>query len=160
MNRRATMQKARDCAKGGLNSTNMIVPTEQEVDDLFAYLISLRPVPSTYLTADGKLTEAAQRGKQLFEGKASCAQCHPGPYFTDKKMHNVGTLSDHYEEKDSRYDTPSLIEAYRTAPFLHDGRALTIKDVLTKHNKPGKHGKANGLTEQELNDLVEYILSL
>ena len=160
MNRRATMASARACAKGGLESTNMIVPTEQEVDDLFAYLVSLRPVPSPQLAADGKLTEAGQRGKRLFEGKAACARCHPGPFFTDKKMHNIGTLSDHYKEKDGRYDTPSLIEAYRTAPYLHDGRALTVKEIFTKHNEQGKHGKANELTEQELDDLVEYLLSL
>ena len=154
------MASARACAKGGLESTNMIVPTEQEVDDLFAYLVSLRPVPSPQLAADGKLTEAGQRGKRLFEGKAACARCHPGPFFTDKKMHNIGTLSDHYKEKDGRYDTPSLIEAYRTAPYLHDGRALTVKEIFTKHNEQGKHGKANELTEQELDDLVEYLLSL
>jgi YVTN family beta-propeller protein len=135
LNRRATTATARDCAKGGLESTNMIVPTEQEVEDLFAYLISLRPLPSPHLMPDGKLTEAADRGKALFEGKASCARCHPAPYFTDKKMHNVGVLS--ANEPDGRYDTPSLIEAYRTAPYLHDG-----------------------LTDQEIDDLVAYLLSL
>lgn len=160
MNRRATKAKARDCTKGGLESTNGIVPTEQQVDDLFAYLTSLRPVPSPHLAADGSLTEAAVRGKQLFEGKAACARCHPAPYFTDQQMHNVGTLSDHYEETDGRYDTPSLIEAYRSAPYLHDGRALTVEEIFTRHNQQGKHGNADALTEQELKDLVEYLLSL
>ena len=158
MNRRATKASARDCAKGGLESTNMIVPTEQEVEDLFAYLTSLRPLPSPHLMPDGKLTEAAERGKALFEGKANCARCHPAPYFTDKKMHNVGVLS--ANEPDGRYDTPSLIEAYRTAPYLHDGRALTIKDVLTVNNEKGQHGKTDTLTDQEIDDLVAYLLSL
>jgi cytochrome c peroxidase len=158
MNRRATKASARDCAKGGLGSTNMIVPTEQEVEDLFAYLTSLRPVPSPHLASDGKLTEAAGRGKVLFEGKASCAQCHPAPYFTDKKMHNVGVLS--ASEPDGRYDTPSLIEAYRTAPYLHDGRALTLKDVLTVNDEMKQHGKTDALIDREIDDLVAYLLSL
>jgi YVTN family beta-propeller protein len=158
MNRRATKASARACVQGGLESTNGIVPTEQQVEDLFAYLVSLRPLPSPHLTADGKLTEAAQRGKSLFEGKANCARCHPAPYFTDKKKHNVGVLSSN--EPDGRYDTPSLIEAYRTAPYLHDGRALTIKDIFTKNNKKKQHGKTDTLSEQEINDLTAYLLSL
>ena len=52
-------------------------------------------------------------------------------------MHDVGMLRPN--EPDGRYDTPSLIEAYRTAPYYHDGRAATIKDALTKHDT-GKHG--------------------
>jgi cytochrome c peroxidase len=158
MNRRATMQSARACARNGLESTNMIVPTEKDVDDLFAYLISLRPVPSPHLTPEGKLTESAERGKSLFEGKAGCVRCHPAPYFTDKKMHNVGVLSPN--EPDGRYDTPSLLESYRTAPYLHDGRALTLKDVLTADNSAKRHGAAHTLNEQEVDDLVAYLLSL
>lgn len=158
MNRRATMESAYACVRGGLESTHMIVPTKQEVDDLFAYLTSLRPVPSPHLTPEGDLNEAAARGKVLFEGKASCTRCHPAPYFTDKKMHNVGVLSEN--EADGRYDTPSLIEAYRTGPYLHDGRALTLKDVLTVCNENKQHGKSNSLTDGEMDDLVAYLLSL
>jgi cytochrome c peroxidase len=104
------------------------------------------------------LTEAAERGKSLFDGKASCVRCHPAPYYTDNKMHNVGVLSPN--EPDGRYDTPSLLESYRTAPYLHDGRALTLKDVLTENNSEKKHGAADSLNEQEIDDLVAYLLSL
>ncbi|MBM4000610.1 MAG: c-type cytochrome [Planctomycetes bacterium] len=158
MNRRATMQKSRDCARNGLASTNMIVPTEQDVDDLYAYLISLRPVPSPHLGEGGKLTEAAERGKALFDGKAACSRCHPAPYFTDNKMHNVGVLSPN--ESDGRYDTPALLEAYRTAPYLHDGRALTLKDVLTTNNEEHRHGTTDKLTPAEIDDIVAYLQSL
>jgi len=158
MNRRATMTSSYDCTRGGLDSTNMLVPTDQEVEDLFAYLTSLRPVPSPHLTSEGKLTEEAERGKVLFEGSAECSKCHSGTYFTDNKMHNVGVLSGN--EPDGRYDTPSLIEAYRTAPYLHDGRALTLKDVLTVDNIKRSHGETDGLTDQEIDELVAYLLSL
>ncbi|MCH8042630.1 MAG: beta-propeller fold lactonase family protein [Planctomycetes bacterium] len=160
LNRRATVAKAYDCVRGGLEGTNMLVATKADIDALYAYLTALRPEPSIHLTADGKLTESAQRGKTLFEGKAACARCHPAPYFTDKKMHNVGVLSDHYMEKDGRYDTPALFEAYRTGPYLHDGRAMSIQEIFTTHNPKGKHGKTGKLSEKELDDLVKYVLSL
>ncbi len=158
LNRRATVETAKICAKNGLMFTNMLVPTDGDVDDLYAYLTSLTPVPSHHLGADGKLTESAARGKALFEGKASCARCHPAPLFTDKKMHNVGVLSSN--EPDGRYDTPSLIEAYRTGPYLHDGRATSIKEVLTTHANGSRHGKLKGMTAKEIDDLVDYVLSL
>ncbi len=158
LNRRATVDTAIACTKSGLQSTNMLVPTQGDIDDLYAYLTSLTPVPSYHLGADGKLTESAARGKLLFEGKAACARCHPAPFFADHKMHNVGVLSSN--EPDGRYDTPSLIEAYRTGPYLHDGRALSVKEVLTTHNEKSRHGKLKDLSEKEIEDLVNYVLSL
>lgn len=73
-------------------------------------------------------------------------------------MHNVGVLSEN--EPDGRYDTPSLLEAYRTAPYLHDGRALTLKDVLTTHNAKKRHGNASDLSPEQIDDIVAYLLSL
>jgi cytochrome c peroxidase len=58
------------------------------------------------------------------------------------------------------FDTPTLIEVWRTAPYLHDGRARTIRDVLTKDNPKDRHGATSTLTQEELNDLIEYVLSL
>ena len=108
--------------------------------------------------AEPKFAEAAQRGKALFEGKAGCAGCHPGPYFTDKQTHNVGITSPN--EPNAFYDTPSLVEAYRTAPYYHDGRAATMRDALTKHDGGGLHGKLSKLIPSEIDDLIAYVLSL
>jgi hypothetical protein len=52
------------------------------------------------------------------------------------------------------------VEIWRTAPYLHDGRAATIGDMLTTFNAGDKHGKTSGLTPEEIADLAEYILSL
>jgi len=158
LNRRATVATAADCTLGGLQSTNMLVPTEEEVADLFAYLTSLKPVPSPHLAANGELTELGRQGQALFEGKAHCSGCHPAPYFTDKKMHNVGVLSSN--EPDGRYDTPSLVEAYRTAPYLHDGRALTLKEIFTTCNPKQRHGKTDALTDAEIDAIVAYLRQL
>ena len=157
-NRRATRKDVRECARTGLMSGHMIVPTDAVVDDLLAYLNSLRPEPSPYRAADGGLTAAAERGKGLFHGKAHCAGCHPPPYFTDKKMHNVGALS--HNEPDGLYDTPTLLEAHRTAPYLHDGRAMTLEQVFVVHDEQGRHGNTKTLTAAELNDLLAYLRSL
>jgi cytochrome c peroxidase len=119
------------------------------------YLKSLKPVPSPYLI-DGKLSQAAERGREIFE-KAGCASCHPAPLFTDLKKYTVGTAKD--TEKNRDFDTPTLVEIWRTAPYLYDGRAVTIKEVLTKYNIDDMHGKTSSLTEEQINDLAEFVLS-
>ena len=107
---------------------------------------------------DGSLDPQALRGEQVFT-KAGCAYCHPAPLYTDLKMHDVETKGP-YDRKAFSFDTPTLIECWRTAPYLHDGRYTTIRQLI----KEGKHGHKQGavtrLTEQELNDLVEFVLSL
>ncbi len=122
---------------------------------------------SPHILAPGKLTEKAARGKILFESPmVGCAQCHSGPYFTDSnltspKVHDVGTGSDDPSEKmGPKYDTPSLIGAYRTAPYLHHGKAATLADLLTKNNPGDKHGKTSQLKANEVDDLVEFLKSI
>ncbi len=38
----------------------------------------------------GELSVDAERGFELFKGKAGCAACHTGPRFTDDRPHNTG----------------------------------------------------------------------
>jgi YVTN family beta-propeller protein len=158
LHRQGTLASTRELAKHGLTFTHMIVPTEEEVDDLAAYLGSLEADTNPNLTADGKLTETAERGKALFSGKAQCATCHQGPYFTDQKLYDVGVDSPNYP--DAKFKTANLIELHRTAPYLHDGRALTLRDVLTTCNPSNEHGTTSGLSEGEIDDLVAYLSSL
>ncbi len=122
-------------------------------DAIDSYLTSMQPVPSPYLK-NGGLSEPAKRGEKVFE-KANCSACHSGTYFTNMDRYDVGEGTGSV-----KFDTPSLIEVWRTAPYLYDGRAKTIKEVLTIFNKGQKHGETSGLTEQELNDLVRFCLSL
>ncbi len=131
---------------------------EEQAEAIDAYLVSLKPVSSPYLV-HGKLSPAAQRGKDLFfDGKLNCAKCHPEPLFTDLKKHDVGSRSrfDHNDD----FDTPTLIECWRTAPYLHDGQYTTLNELFTK----GQHGlKDDGiepLAEEQIEDLVEYVRSL
>ncbi|MDR1270189.1 MAG: beta-propeller fold lactonase family protein [Planctomycetaceae bacterium] len=134
------------------------MPDEAQCLDIDAYVHAMQPVPSPYLV-DGKLSERAERGKKIFEDtKISCVQCHPAPLFTDQKLHDVNTKC--FYDRKSSFDTPTLIETWRTAPYLHDGRYINMKDLFKK----GKHGDTEGdidsLTDEQLNDLIEYVLSL
>jgi cytochrome c peroxidase len=135
------------------------VPTAEEITDAAAYIDALRPVRSPRCNRDGSLSPAAQRGKAIFQRKdVGCAKCHPGPLFTDLKVYDVGTRQDF--DSSGEFDTPTLVELYRTAPYLHDGSAVTLLEVLSSRNKGDRHGKTSQLSAKELRDLEEYLLSL
>lgn len=51
-------------------------------------------------------------------------------------------------------DVPALIEIWRTAPYLYDGRCSTMKDMLKVH------GPREKVSKEEIEALEEYILSL
>lgn len=114
------------------------------------YLKSLRPVPSPYLV-DGKLSKNAEKGRKVFE-QQKCNECHSGPYYTDLKMYRIGEDI----EFEKGWDTPTLIEVWRTAPYLFDGRAATLQDVFQVH----KHGITQPISKEEIKQLVEYVNSL
>ena len=125
----------------------------------YQYLKSLQPIPSPYLE-NGKLSAAAQRGKKIFFDKAvGCATCHSSSLFTNLKSSDVGTRGQ-FDKPDEIFDTPTLIEEWRTGPYLHDGSAVTIRDVLTTRNPNDKHGKTKHLSPQQIDDLTVYLLSL
>ena len=105
----------------------------------------------------GKLSKAARRGEKLF-GQAGCAACHPSDQlFTDRRQYDLGMQDD--MDKGKAWDTPTLVEIWRTAPYLFDGRSKTIRELLTTHNPGDVHGRTSKLSEQELADLEAYILS-
>jgi len=124
-----------------------------------AYLKSLQPIPSPHLV-NGQLSAAALRGRAIFQSaEAGCASCHPAPLFTDLKAHDAGTRG-RKDQPTDRFFTPPLVELWRTAPYLHDGTAATMRDVLTTGNPKDRHGNTSHLTEEQVRDLAEYLLSL
>ena len=121
------------------------------------YLKSLKPVPSPHLV-HGKLSKAAARGERIFS-RAGCAVCHPPGLFTDLRPYDVGTLRS-FDRATDKFYTPTLVELWRTAPYLHDGSAATVRDVLTTRNPHDQHGKTSNLSDSEIDDLCAYLLSL
>jgi len=59
-----------------------------------------------------------------------------------------------------QYAVPSLVEVWRTAPYLHSGDALTLRETITNYNFMQTRGRTENLSEQELDDLLEYLRSL
>ncbi len=116
------------------------------------YLNSLKAIPSPFLI-DGELSPKAQLGKQVYD-KAGCKYCHSGNWHTDLKQHEIGTQGKY--DHQNKWDTPTLVEVWRTGPYLHDGRSATMKEVFINE----KHGLNSTLSEEELDQLVEYVLSL
>jgi cytochrome c peroxidase len=148
--------RAEVAVRAGIKHIEMASRPEKDARAIDAYLKSMEPVPSPHL-ADGRLSASAKRGKKLFK-QAGCVRCHGGPHFTDLKKYDVGTGTGRHE--DTRFDVPSLVESWRTAPYLYDGRAATLKEVLREHNRKDRHGETSDLSEKQIEDLAEYVLSL
>ncbi len=150
---RATAEVA---VRSGLDHILFANRPEDEAEAIDAYLKALEPVPSPHLV-DGRLSPAAERGRKLFHSdRIACHRCHPPPRFTDMRSHDVGTQR--RDERTGRFDTPTLVEVWRTAPYLHDGRYLTVREVLAE----GRHGLVRdaNLSDEEIDALAEYVLSL
>ncbi|MCA9146210.1 MAG: hypothetical protein KDB05_25650 [Planctomycetales bacterium] len=133
--------------------------SDEDTRAVIAYLNSLAPPQSPFRNSDGSFSDAALRGKQVFESRhAACANCHSGEYFTDGKIHDVGLGSD--EDRYDGFNTPSLRGVYRKVRFLHDGRAKSLEEVLTDEHAPEKVAGEASLSSSQLSDLVEYLKSL
>lgn len=146
----------------------------KDLDALSAYVTSLETHrQSPHRKEDGTLAEAAKRGKVLFESKElDCVTCHKGSRLTDSAfvstgkpgLHDVGTLKPtsgkRLNQELKGIDTPTLHGLWDSAPFLHDGSATKLMDLLTSRNQGDKHGKTSQLTPEQRADLVQYLLSL
>ncbi|KRF67863.1 cytochrome c peroxidase [Bacillus sp. Soil768D1] len=144
------------------------------------------PIPkSPYHNKDGSLTATAEEGRELFEGKAGCIACHAGTQFTDSVraidanghlttsntnfLHNIGTTNplDKKSKGDARagftnprdtlhFDVPTLRGVWATAPYLHDGSAKTIEEVIKRIQYEGKPT----FTDGEIFKIAEYVRSI
>ncbi|MCA9158876.1 MAG: c-type cytochrome [Planctomycetales bacterium] len=150
----------------------------EDVAAVRAYLASLRPTPNPFLQAlnafndDGyaapndqisanrtSIAQLVAQGSELFHSDAvGCVNCHAGPLATDGQIHDVGlgAHSDKYEG----YNTPSLVGVYQKARLLHDGRAKSLRDVLTKWHTPSEVGDGAELSESQLDQLIAYLKTL
>lgn len=122
------------------------------------------------------LSEAAERGRALFFGKAHCSACHSGSNFTDNAFHNIGVGMDKKEPDKGRaaisklggdtgaFKTPGLRDIHRSAPYMHDGSIKTLEEVVEHYDKGGiKNPYLDeeifelNLTDQEQKDLVTFM---
>lgn len=143
---------AETAVRAGIKHIQFTVRPEADAVAIDAYLKSLAPVPSPALV-NGQLSPAAQRGQAIFS-EVGCIRCHPAPLFTDLELYDLGTTKG--QDAGKPVDTPSLIEAWRTAPYFHDGRAVTLREVISTFD----HGNTRALSEEQLDALAEYLRSL
>lgn len=154
-------QKDFDAAlrKSMTDTMQMSEPTSADLQALSAFLETLTPPPNPYRAADGKLTEAAQRGERIFKSDAAgCARCHSGPYYTDGKIHDVGlgAPGDIYRG----FNPPTLLGIHDRILYLHDGRSRSLEDVLKGAHSPAKVIGGDNLSDGDLRDLIAYLRSL
>lgn len=96
------------------------------------------------------LSPQARDGLLLFRGKANCSSCHVSPLFTDEQFHNTGVawlekrfadfgrgVTTGKKEEYGAFKTPSLREAARTAPYMHDGSLASLEEVIEFYNRGG-----------------------
>ena len=108
--------------------------------------------------------DAAERGKELFEGQAKCSTCHVAPLFTEPgwNMHTPQEIGiDDFQANrapDKRYRTSPLkgLWTHTKGGFFHDGRFATLNDVVQHYNS----FLGLGLTDPQVQDLVQYLNSL
>jgi cytochrome c peroxidase len=120
---------------------------------------------------------AAKRGFDLFNGKARCSSCHNGFAFSDGSFHDIGTamgadvgrgrLFPTSVKLRYAFKTPTLRDAARRAPYMHDGSVPTLAAVVDLYDRGGierpsrsVHIKPLGLTQAEKADLVAFIDTL
>ncbi|MEK6262087.1 MAG: cytochrome B6 [Planctomycetota bacterium] len=111
----------------------------------FQALLDFPPAPKLDVfgkLAAGQGTESERRGQELFFGKAKCAVCHPGPYYTDNLMYNLHverffkpqTINGRLANMDGPIKTFPLRGIKDSPPYLHDGRLLTLDDTVEFFN--------------------------
>lgn len=130
---------------------------------------------------ENKVSDAAKAGFDLFRTKAGCAVCHTPPLFTDKIFHNVG-IGMKAENPDigaagekafndpsmkGRFKTPMLRDVAKTGPYLHDGSAKTLAEVVKIMSSGGIDNPnkdplmmPRGLTDEEQAQLVAFLETL
>lgn len=128
-------------------------PTAEDVKAVVAFLQTLEHPP----TLRGPRSAAAERGHTLFQGKARCVRCHQGEHFTSAGNYDVKLGSD--GSPFDLFNPPSLRGVTDRGPYLHDGRAATLEELLRADHAPEKFGGAV-LTPAERADVIEFLKSL
>jgi cytochrome c peroxidase len=153
---------------------------------LTCYLISLKGFNSPfdqYVRGESdELDQAAQRGFNLFMGKAACGTCHFAPTFSglvpprfqesesevlgvplendpdkltldpDKGRFSSGNYKEQSEIFLHSFKTTTVRNAALTAPYMHNGVYQTLEEVVDFYNKGGGAGMGLDVPNQTLPD--------
>jgi len=125
---------------------------------------------------ESAIGEDAKRGFVLFNTKARCAVCHSGWRFTDDGFHDIGVetndmgrggVAPGLEFMNHAFKTPTLRNIDQRAPYLHNGSAATLEDVVELYDKAAKPRPSVSeqivplrLTATEKAELVAFLKTL
>jgi cytochrome c peroxidase len=175
---------------------------DQSAKAIAAFLANLQPLNSPfdrYIAGDKNAMKREQiQGFNLFMGKAQCGTCHFVPYFNSlvppyydrSEVEVLGTTRDddfnhpvadtdpgryslfkiHYYQQ--AFKTPTVRNAEKTGPYMHNGNFKTLENVIEFYNKGGAIGlglktpdqtlssRPLNLTKAESEAIVQFINSL
>lgn len=99
--------------------------TQAEAEGLAAFLSSLIGAPraNSDTLPDGSYSEAALRGKTLFEQKLPCAGCHVPGLFTSRQLIASGKSGE-------PADVPTLLGVYRHGVYMVKGQSHGLEQAL------------------------------
>src|SRR5262249_11635217 len=95
------------------------------------------------------MSESAQRGLKLFEGRAMCSRCHAGFNFTGENYRNIGVgmagkdpdlgrFTGTGDDPDrGAFKTPTLRDVAKGGPYMHDGSEKSLEDVVAYYDRGG-----------------------
>lgn len=164
------------------------VTKDKIADGLSQFLLALVSVDSKFDEGGGdfgldpsKFTASEMAGFQVFWGRGRCADCHSGSSmrgWNDEDVANIG-LDINYADQgmgEGRFQVPSLRNIALTAPYMHDGRFATLRDVVNHYSQgiqdhPNLDFRLRGsdgwdptgeptrmdLTEEEIENLIAFL---
>ena len=119
---------------------------------------------------------SAQRGFELFNGKANCSACHAGWRQTDDSFHDIGLPDSDIgrgaelpmiEKMNHAFKTPTLRNVTERGPYMHDGSLPDLMAVVRHYNDGGVSRPSRSeeiyplqLSKQEIADLVAFMETL
>ena len=138
------------------------IPSDLTIEALVAFQEGLAFPDNPLLGADGRLDAAApaaaRRGEAVFRRPVAggpergCATCHrPEDHFVDHRVHEVGTGRG--ARAGMAFETPTLLGAAATPPYLHDGRYDTLAEAADYF--ADYFGVARGAADRA--DLAAYV---
>jgi len=129
-------------------------PADPDVDAVLAYLETLDfPPAATARNPDA----AVKRGEIVFRSRA-CDSCHTPPNYTSSGVYTIGLEA--AEDVHKGFNPPSLRGVRTRAPYLHQGQAQTLEEVLTRYHRPSTVNGKPDLSEPERKDLITFLHSL
>jgi len=128
-----------------------------DLDALAAYLGSLATFePAPARPSATALSATAAEGKAIFVAR-NCASCHAGSAFSasgENTLVSVGTIKPTSGQRLggalTGLDVPTLRDVWATAPYLHDGSAVTLEAAVRAHS-------GVTITDADLSRLVAYL---